>query len=146
VRFPRDTKDSDLVVLFGENAAAVLGLSFAVIPLGLAYGTSDSCRDAAGSLAIGLVLVGVAAFLGVELKSLLIGECVAPFIEAAVRELLQLITVQQGPGEVLVAKKERVDPGLPGAEVAAVINCIERALKARRAEIGWCFVEPAEHV
>jgi hypothetical protein len=85
VRFPRDTKDSDLVVLFGENAAAV-------------------------------------------------------------RELLQLITVQQGPGEVLVAKKERVDPGLPGAEVVAVINCIERALKARRAEVRWCFVEPAEHV
>ncbi|MEW5743243.1 MAG: cation diffusion facilitator family transporter [Myxococcota bacterium] len=154
-RYLRDTKDSDLVVVFGENSAAVLGLAFALGALSLAHVTGDARWDAAGSLSIGVVLVGVAVFLGVEVKSLLIGERADPSIDAAVREelgrhpavqaLLRLITVQQGPGEVLVAMKVRLTPGLSGAEVVATINAYERALKARRPEIRWCFVEPDEH-
>jgi hypothetical protein len=71
-----------------------------------------------GSLIIGLVLVGVAVFLAVEVKSLLVGESADPEIEKATRdvvrehaklsEVLNIITVQQGPGEVLVALKIRL--------------------------------------
>ncbi|MCC6332735.1 MAG: cation diffusion facilitator family transporter [Myxococcales bacterium] len=156
LRYLRETKDSGLVVVFGENSAAVLGLVFALVALLLASVTGDPRWDAAGSLVIGLVLIGMAVFLGFEVKSLLLGERADPAIEAAVQEvlaqqqpkvvaLLRLITMQQGPGEVLVAMKVRFSPGLSCAEVVAAINTFERALKARRPEIRWCFVEPDEH-
>src|SRR5262249_48662911 len=62
-KYLRDTKDSDLIVVFGENSAATLGLLFALSALGLSYVTHDGRWDAAGSLVIGLVLIGVALFL-----------------------------------------------------------------------------------
>src|SRR5450432_801089 len=60
LRYLHDTKDSDLVVVFGENSAAVVGLVFALIAIILAKETGDGRWDGIGSLAIGLVLVGVA--------------------------------------------------------------------------------------
>lgn len=151
-KYLRETKDSDLIVIFGENSAATLGLFFALAALGLAYVTHDGRWDAAGSLVIGLVLVGVAIFLAVEVKSLLVGEAADPKIDQAAREvvkaspkmkdLLNLITVQQGPGEVLVACKVRVDSGLTADEVCEAINAFERDLHAKCPEVRWCFVEP----
>lgn len=153
-RYLKDTKDSDLIVVFGENSAAVLGLAFAIAAVALAMVTGDGRWDAGGSIAIGLVLVGVAVFLGTEVKSLLIGERADPAIEAAVKAqvdedpnidaLLRLITLQQGPGEVIVAMKVRLIAGLSGAQVVEAINAFEAALKVRRPEIRWSFVEPDE--
>jgi cation diffusion facilitator family transporter len=152
LRYLRETKDSDLVVVFGENAAATLGLAIAGSALAIAAVTGDVRWDAIGSLAIGLVLVAVAIFLAVEVQSLLIGESAEPVVETAVREVaeghpkfdrvLHLITVQQGPGEVLVAMKASFAEGTAGAEVCQAINEFEAALRARCPEVRWCFVEP----
>jgi len=152
-RYLRATKDSDLIVVFGENAAATLGLVIALGALLLSYYTGDGRWDAIGSLAIGVVLVGVAVFLAVEVKSLLVGEAADPAIEKAVRELLpaqphleamlELITVQQGPGEVMVALKVRFVPALTANQVCEAINELEAALRGRCPEVRWCFVEPA---
>lgn len=151
-RYLRDTKDSDLIVVFGENAAATLGLLFAGIALLLSSLTGDSRWDGAGSLVVGLVLVGVAVFLAVEVKSLLVGESADAEIENATRELvkehehldelLNIITIQQGPGEVLVALKIKLAPQLTSTEVCKAINAFEVALKSRRPEVRWLFVEP----
>lgn len=150
------TKDSDLVVIFGENAAAVLGLAFALGALGLSAATGDGRYDAVGSILVGVVLVGVAVFLAREVASLLIGEQADPAVEAAVRDevaadprvrsLLSLITVQQGPGEVLVAMKIHLADGLSGAEVVKAINDLERKVKARQPQVRWSFVEPDDQV
>lgn len=152
MRYVRETKDSDLIVVFGENGAATLGLLFASAALGIAHVTGDPRWDGVGSLVIGLVLVGVAVFLAVEVKSLLVGESADPEIEKATREVisvhgklhevLNIITVQQGPGEVLVALKVRLAPGLSCEEVCGAINDFEVALKAKRPEVRWLFVEP----
>lgn len=151
-RYLRDTKDSDLVVVFGENAAATLGLVLAIMALGLSYLTGDARWDAVGSLCIGVVLVGVAIFLAVEVKSLLVGEAADPSIESAARELiarqtgveelLELITVQQGPGEVMAAMKLRFSSSLTADEVCEAINRFESSLRGRCPEVKWCFVEP----
>lgn len=150
--FLRSTKDSDLIVIFGENAAATVGLLFALVALVASSLTGDSRWDAGGSLAIGIVLVGVAVFLAIEVKSLLIGESADPEIEAATREiilaqagvekLLQIITVQQGPGEVLVALKVGFADSLSGKEVCDAINTLESTLRKARPEVRWIFVEP----
>jgi cation diffusion facilitator family transporter len=151
--FLRTTKDSDLVVVFGENGAATLGLILALIAVVIAKQTGDGRWDAIGSLAIGAVLILVAVFLAVEVKALLVGESADPKVEAAIREIagadpnilgvVRLMTIQQGPGQVMVAMKLRMKPGLAtGGELCDVINAFEDRLSARCPEIVWIFVEP----
>ncbi|HZJ62981.1 MAG TPA: cation diffusion facilitator family transporter [Kofleriaceae bacterium] len=152
LRYLRDTKDSDLIVVFGENSAAVLGLLLAMIALVLAYETGDGRWDAVGSLAIGLVLVGVATFLAREVKSLLVGEAADPkmlrtFNELAdidpnVERVLNVLTLQQGPGEIVVAAKLKFRSDLSTDALVDAINAFERELKQRVPEVRWSFIEP----
>jgi cation diffusion facilitator family transporter len=152
LRFLRETTDSDLVVVFAENSAAVLGLTLAIAALGLAATTHDGRWDGVGGIAIGLVLVGVAIFLAVEISSLLLGEAAAPEIAEAVRatalempaldRVLNVVTMQQGPGEVLVHVKLSFVPTLSIEEACRQINDFEARLRQGRPEIRWVFVEP----
>jgi cation diffusion facilitator family transporter len=152
LRYLRETKDSDLVVVFGENSAAVLGLVFALGALILAKQTNDGRWDAIGSLAIGAVLVGVAIFLAKEIQSLLVGESADPRLQRTVEELaiedpnvdqvLRLLTVQQGPGEIVVAMKLKFRPGLETSQLVDAINAFEKQLKQRVPEVRWSFIEP----
>lgn len=152
-RYIRATKDSDLVVVFGENLAAVLGLALALVALLVASQTGDSRWDAVGSVAIGVVLVLVAVFLAIEVQSLLVGESADPEVEASARaavaadtrlaELLSCITVQQGPGEVVVAVKIRFAPDLTADQVSHAIDDFEKRLRGTTPSVRWCFVEPA---
>jgi len=152
LRYLRDTKDSDLIVVFGENSAAVLGLLFALAAVGLSKLTNDGRWDAVGSLAIGLVLIGVATFLAREVKSLLVGEAADPallrsFAELAeldpnVESVLNVLTLQQGPGEIVVAAKLKFRSGMDTDTLVEAINAFERALKQRVPEVRWSFIEP----
>jgi cation diffusion facilitator family transporter len=152
VRYLRETTESDLVVVFAENAAAVLGLLFAIGALGLAAVTHDGRWDGAGGIAIGLVLLGVALFLAVEVSSLLLGEAAAPEIaEAAhatakefpsLERILNIITMQQGPGEVLLHIKVAFVSTLTIEEACRQINAFEARLREVRPEVRWVFVEP----
>lgn len=151
-KYLRDTTDSDLVVVFGENSAAVLGLFFAIIALALAAVTHDGKWDGIGSIAIGLVLVGVAVFLATEVSSLLIGEAadsdVVDAAKAIVRdmpdleEVLNIVTMQQGPGEVLVHLKISMTPSITVEQCCELINEFERRLRKERPECRWVYVEP----
>jgi cation diffusion facilitator family transporter len=152
LRYLRETKDSDLIVVFGENSAAVLGLVFATASLGLAYETGDGRWDAAGSIAIGVVLVFVATFLAREVKSLLVGEAADATLIKSLEEIakadpnvvqvLNVLTLQQGPGEIVVAAKLRFRSGMDTDTLVDAINAFERALKARVPEVRWSFIEP----
>lgn len=152
VRYLRETTDSDLVVVFAENFAAVIGLFLAIAALGLADLTHDGRWDAAGGIGIGVVLVGVAVFLATEVSSLLLGEAADPAIAATARELvaelpaiervLNVLTMQQGPGEVLLHIKLAFVPTLSIEEASRQINEFERRFRAARPEVRWVFVEP----
>ncbi len=152
LRFLSDSKDSDLVVVFGENAAAVFGLLIALIAVGLSAYTDNGQWDAVGSLLIGGVLIGVALFLAREVQSLIVGEAadpeIAASVQAAVAEdrritgILHLITVQQGPSEVIVAMKLGFELTMTVAEVSRAINELEDRIRARSPEVRWSFIEP----
>ena len=155
VRYLKDTTDSDLIVVFGENSAAVVGLVFAIGALVLAKETGDGRWDGAGSLAIGVVLLGVATFLGREVKSLLVGEAADESLKQVCEELaasdpnvervLRVLTIQQGPGEVVVALKLEMRAGMLTDELVEAINSYERQLKQRVPEVRWSFIEPDNH-
>jgi cation diffusion facilitator family transporter len=148
----RTTKDSDLIVIFGENSAAVIGLFLALTALLASYYTGDSRYDAIGSLAIGIVLILVAIFLAVEVKSLLIGESADSIIletieaiienELHITQLLNYRTIQQGPGEVLVCIKIKCSPDLNTQSISRLINHFENELRSLRPEVKWLYVEP----
>lgn len=150
-RYLRESKDSDLIVVFGENAAASLGLLLAGVALAVAAMTGDARWDGAGSIAIGCVLVGVAVFLAWEVQSLLVGESADETIMAAVQksatehphilEVLNLITIQQGPGEVMVAIKVHITPELTVRQACEVTNTFEQAVRGQCPEVRWLFVE-----
>lgn len=152
VRYLRESKDSDVVVIFGEDFAAVCGLGFALIAISLAWATGNPIWDAAGTLVIGLVLIAVAIFLAVEVKSLLVGEAADPALTKTIADVaaedphigkvLRTLAVQQGPGEVMIALKLCFKPGLSGVELIDAINRFEQRLQTRAPEVKWCFVEP----
>jgi cation diffusion facilitator family transporter len=152
VQYLRETKDSDLVVIFGEDLAACIGLALALIAVAIAAATGNPLFDAVGTLCIGAVLIGVAVFLAVEVKSLLLGESADPGLLAVINacaaedprivKVLRALTVQQGPGEVLVALKLQLKSDLSGTELVASINQFEQRLQEKAPEVKWSFVEP----
>lgn len=152
MRYLNETKDSDLIVIFGENFAAVVGLGLALIAMILSYYTNDGKYDALGSLAIGIVLILVAIFLSIKVKSLLIGESADPIITQTaqeisikhpnIKELINCITIQQGPGEVLGCVKIMCEPHLTAYQVSELINDFERQLRDACPEVKWLYVEP----
>ena len=151
-RYLRESKDSDLVVIFGEDLAAVMGLALAMIAVLIAWGTGNATFDAIGTLCIGAVLIGVAIFLAVEVKSLLLGEAADPTLLATVEQVaaedvriekvLRALAVQQGPGEVMLACKLQFKNDIAGTAMIAAINEFEQRLQTKVPEVKWCFVEP----
>ncbi|MFN8670967.1 MAG: cation diffusion facilitator family transporter [Candidatus Sericytochromatia bacterium] len=150
-QYLKETKDSDLVVVFGENSAAVLGLLLALIALILSYVTGDSRWDGVGSFLVGIILVLVAIFLGTEIKALLLGESAdSEIAENAnklvekyenIEKVLNVISVQQGPGEVMLAMKVKFK-NIASDILIKDINNFEKDLKEKHPEIKWSFIEP----
>jgi cation diffusion facilitator family transporter len=150
-RWLNESRRSELVVVFGEDLAALLGLSVALVFVGLAIATGDRSYDAMGSLAIGVLLVVIAVFVAVRVKALLIGRSADPNLVAAIEreidrdpmilEVFNLITVQVG-AQVMLAAKVRMQAGLSLDEAIDHLNRLETHLKARIPDIGWSFMEP----
>lgn len=146
------TKDSDLIVVFGENSAAVLGLILALIALLASYYTGDPRYDASGSIAIGVVLIGVAVFLAKEVKSLLIGESADQEVKEVIsnvvskhpdiESVINTRTVQKGPGSVLACVKIKCKPNLTAPQISKLINDLEREVRSAKPEVKYIYVEP----
>jgi cation diffusion facilitator family transporter len=150
-RWLKTTRNAELVVVLGEDFAALTGLTFALIFLGIAAITGDPVYDAIGSICIGVVLMIVSAFVAWRIRDLIIGKSAEPELQAeidklieadpAIERLFNVITFQMGP-QVMLAAKVKLQPDLTIAEAVANINRLEKRLKERHPVIGWCFIEP----
>jgi divalent metal cation (Fe/Co/Zn/Cd) transporter len=152
INYITSTKESDLIVVFGENSAAVLGLSLALMALLASYFTGDGRYDALGSVAIGLVLIAVAIFLAKEIHSLLIGESADEEVRNNIKEIIEkhpeteslinVRTAQKGPGMVLVCAKIKCKPHLSAPEISKMINTVESELRTNNPSLKWIYIEP----
>ena len=152
LRFVRRTRSPELPVLLLEDSAALLGLLFALVGVGLSVLTGNGVFDGIGTLCIGTLLVAVAVLLAVETKSLIIGESALPEQVAAidkallatpgVERVIHLRTQHLGPDELLVAAKIGVDPHDQGAEIAATINDAEARVRAAVPTAKIIYLEP----
>jgi len=150
--FIRHAKTPELPVLLLEDTGALVGLVFALAGVSLAAITHEPRFDAAGSLAIGILLGAIAIVLATELKSLLLGEAASPnqaeAIRAAVEEdpdletLLEMVTQHLSPDELIVALKVRMRDELTFHEIARVINRIEARIRERVPTATRIYVEP----
>ena len=148
----KSTTAVDLLVIFLEDFAALLGLTFALIALIIAWQTGNTVWDGIGSCAIGVLLIITAVILAKEVKSMLIGEIPAKDYRNGIEEelkkelpeasILNLITLQQGVDSVLVACK--IHPGETKQDLHEAIdrlNRFEAAVKQRFPVITWQFIE-----
>jgi cation diffusion facilitator family transporter len=147
----RESRNAELVVIFGEDLAALVGLALAFVAVLAAWVTGNVMYDALGSMAIGVLLVIVAVMVGVEVKALLVGQGVEEpvrremiaFLEShpSVDKVLQLLTLHMG-ADVMVAVKARMrDHGTQDA-LEDAINKVEAAFKEHFPQSVWIFFEP----
>ncbi len=149
-RWFRESRQSELVVILGEDLAALLGLALALKAVALTMLTGNPMWDALGSMAIGAVLIVVAVMVGIEIKALLIGQSADPEVVARMQKFLaaqpqverifRLISLQLGTS-LMVAVKVKLK-ARTAAELVTAINRAEAAMRAEFPEIQWLFFEP----
>ena len=149
VRWFRESRQAELIVIFGEDLAALLGLVLALIAILLAVITGNVAWDAIGTLLIGLLLIVVAVFVAIEIKAMLIGQSADPEVTAEIKRffaeraeiarIFNLITLQLGNDLMVAVKVQLQRGGLPAEDA---INRIEADLKQRFPQVRWSFCEP----
>lgn len=152
VRFIRAARSPELPVILLEDFAALTGLVFALLGVGLTLLTGNGIFDVLGTALIGLLLVAVAIVLALETNSLLVGESATPeSIEKmsqaltgaeGVDRVIHMKTLHLGPDEVLVAAKIAVDPIDTAVEVAQIIDNAEAAIRAAEPMVTALYLEP----
>lgn len=146
-----NSRQSELVVVLGEDIAALFGLVFALAAVILSMVTGNPVFDAIGSIGIGVLLVLISLFLAAKIKGLLIGQSADPEVSDDIRNFLQdqpeidvvlnLITLQLG-AQIMVAVKAKMNPVAKADELIVSINRCEKALKQHNPAIQWVFFEP----
>jgi cation diffusion facilitator family transporter len=147
----RESRQSELVVIFGEDLAALLGLAFALVAVVAAVVTGNPIWDAVGTVGIGVLLIVIAVLVAVEVKAMLIGQSVDPERQRQIRDFLDrrpeiervisLITLQLG-NEAMVSVQAQIREQGGMAGMVEQINAVERALKQSFPEVRWSFFEP----
>lgn len=150
-RWFRQSRQAELVVIFGEDLAALLGLSFALGAVLLTMATGNPLWDALGTVAIGALLVVIAVFVAIEVKAMLVGQSVDPELQAQIRQfyderpevdqVISLITLQLG-NDVMVSVQASMKQDVQVHALLDDITRIERALKQRFPVVRWSFFEP----
>lgn len=145
------TRQSELMVVAGEDIAALGGLTLAVIALLLAIMTGNPLFDAIGSLVIGILLIVVAILIVWKVQSLIIGESADPLVHneitlflaarPEIKKLYHLITLQWG-NHIVIAAKAHMRESADAARLITDINVCETALKQHFPTVGWVFFEP----
>ena len=146
----KNTRQSELLVVLGEDVAALFGLTFALIAVVLAMITGNPVWDAVGSIGIGVLLIFVSFFLAIKVKGLLVGQSadketrdnILQFLQnrPEIEEVLNVITLQMGE-TIMVSIKARMNKVDKAESLVKNINACEVALKSSNKAIQWVFFE-----
>lgn len=147
----KNSRKSELIVVLGEDTAAILGLTFALLSVILSIITNNPIFDSIGSIFIGVLLILVSVFIAYKVKSLLIGQSTDNETDDKIRSLLidrpeidkifSLITLQMG-ADIMVSVKAGMAKTETADQLIENINNCEALLKKEIPEIKWIFFEP----
>jgi cation diffusion facilitator family transporter len=145
-------KDPTIPLVLMEDTSALVGLALAFVAVALSAATGNGIWDAVGSILIGGLLMVVAVLIARDAHSLLLGERAVPEVEheaqritegtPGVRAVTQLLTMHLGPEFVLLAMKVAFEPGTRLERIEAIIDEIERRVRAAIPMMKKIFVEP----
>lgn len=153
-KFLRESRHSEILIIFTEDFCAVIGLLLALVGTVLTMVTGNGVFDALSGLLIGLLLMFAAIFLAREFYSLVIGESVtagdlakirSAFERPDVDHLLDLKTLHLSADEIMIAAKVDIQGEKEGLAYS-IINEIEanirRSLPDKKAYI---YIEVDEY-
>ncbi len=151
-KYIRHAKSPELPVVLLEDIAALTGLVLAFLGVGLTVITHNAIWDAIGTLAIGVLLIGVAVVLGIETSSLLVGEGasdkdtdkIVAALESTpgVDSLIHIKTLYLGPDELMVAAKFAVAKKATASDIAKAIDDAEVSIRAAVPAARVIYLEP----
>ncbi|MDT7580962.1 MAG: hypothetical protein QOK35_2226 [Pseudonocardiales bacterium] len=152
LHFVRRARAPELPVLLLEDSGALVGLTLALLGVGLTVVTGNGIFDGVASLCIGVLLATIAVLLARETTSLLIGEAALPeqisTIHDALRSapgvdrVIHLRTVHLGPDELLVAAKIAVSAQADGGDIAGTIDDAEARVREALPSARIIYLEP----
>jgi cation diffusion facilitator family transporter len=149
------SKDPALFTVLLENMAAIAGLVVALVGILLTDLGGIAIADGIASIIIGLILASVAAFMGLEIKSLLVGEAASDDVQAGVRQLIDVEagtnglvrgvndfrTLQLGPDDILVTASLDLDDKALASDVEATTARLTTKIKAAYPAVKHLFIE-----
>ena len=145
------SKDPMTYTVLGEDFAALAGLAVAALGIFISHYYNLPQADGAASIAIGVILAGVAVLLIREARGLLIGEGIRPDTAAAIRELLgrhplvrsvgPLLSMYIGPEQVLLTLDVEFDPKASAASISKAVRSLEQEIRARFDKITRIYIE-----
>jgi cation diffusion facilitator family transporter len=148
----RRSKDPTSFTVFLEDSAALIGIVIAMAGTTVSVITKNPVWDGAASVAIGVLLAGVAIVLARESKQLLVGETADPEVVAAlratvgahpqVRRIVELITVQLGAEQVFAAFTLEFPDEMTVPDLERLIGAIGGTVRKTHPEVTRIFVRP----
>jgi cation diffusion facilitator family transporter len=151
----RSSKDPALFAIVLEDLAALAGLLVALAGVFAADRLGMPQADGIASIVIGFILAAVAAFMSIEIRSLIVGEAASPAVRGGlvnlikaetgagkpIRVINEIRTMHLGPHDVLVAASVDFNDAETAASVEATTARLERAVKAKYPEVQQFFIE-----
>jgi len=146
----RRSKDPSIFAVLLEDGAALAGLAIAALGVAGSAVLGIAWADGAASVAIGVLLVGVAIFLANETRSLLTGESASPRIVEAVRAMLaadpridtvaEVLSMHLGPSEILLGVTLDFHDALTAGEIEDAADDFAVRIRAIDPRITRVFV------
>jgi cation diffusion facilitator family transporter len=145
------SKDPSIFTVLLEDTAAMLGLivAFVGILLGQVLGIPE--MDGIASMVIGVILALAAIVLAYETKGLLIGEGADPQVAARLKSIVashravfrvnELLTIHQGPQDLLVTASLDFRPNLSADDIETAISELEQRMKQADPVVRRVFIE-----
>lgn len=148
----RRSKDPSVFAVLVEDSAALTGIALAAAGVALTVLTGNAMFDGAASIAIGLVLMGAAAFLSRETLSLLTGEAASKQVVSDSRAVIdaddrvarvsEVLSMHLGPSDILLAVSIDFKDELDADAVEVAARDLTEALKNRHPEIHRVYLRP----
>ncbi|HEX5297031.1 MAG TPA: cation diffusion facilitator family transporter, partial [Streptosporangiaceae bacterium] len=154
LRHVESSPDITVKVNLFEDSAAVVGLVFAALGVGLDQLTGSNVWDGVASIAIGGLLVVVAIKLGMDSRKLLIGRAADPEVQQLIREeiesrpgvdeLLELRTMHMGPDNIIVAARVALNDEIGADQAEDLADEIDRRLSEKLPMQPNVFIDPTQ--
>ncbi|MGI8576642.1 MAG: cation diffusion facilitator family transporter [Nocardioidaceae bacterium] len=148
----RRTTDPTAKTVAFEDSAALIGLVLAALGITLHALTEQGFWDGAASVAIGVLLIGVAYVLGRENKAMLIGQALDRDTQEGVRseitaapgvnQVIELLTMRLAPDEVLIAVRVDMDDAASGDDLERFADDVDSRVRERFPEVRHVFLDP----